>query len=273
VKDSLNNNLKLDSIDLRDKCLQIANMAGDNAAHIGGALSCIDFIACIDNLYDISRNKETLRSIILSKGHACLALYALISKQGVINIEEIANTFENDSSKFLGHPSRNLNIGIQFSTGSLGNGLAHAAGKALFIKEKSNLENIPSPTICIVGDGECNEGIIWETFQFISGKKLNNLIIFIDCNGWQQTQQSLYYYDNYHNLFNRLKTYELNTYMLNGHCHDEILNILKKKDINSKVILGLTTKGKGYSIFEDNNNWHHGILTDKQYQEIKESGT
>ena len=134
MKDDLDNKLNLSSLKLRDKCLRIANSAGDNAAHIGGALSCIDFIACVDELYNISKNNESLRSIILSKGHACLALYALISKQGVISIDEIVDSFERDGSRFLGHPSRNLNLGIQFSTGSLGNGLAHAAGKALFME-------------------------------------------------------------------------------------------------------------------------------------------
>ena len=73
-------------------------------------------------------------------------------------------------------------------------------------------------------------------------------------------------FTNYSNV-----SFDFNTYLINGHSHYQILDILKKKDINAKVILGLTIKGKGYPIFENNNNWHHGILTDKQYQEIKKS--
>ena len=110
-------------------------------------------------------------------------------------LEEVISTFEKNNSKFLGHPCRNPSIGISFSTGSLGNGLAHAAGKALFRLKNSSQRNHNIAVICIVGDGECNEGIIWETLEFISKKNINNLIIFIDCNGWQQTQESIYICD------------------------------------------------------------------------------
>ncbi len=258
--------LKDRSSKLRLHCLEIANHAGDKAAHIGGALSCIDFIVTADYLWKFSSSKENLKSFILSKGHACLSLYALLADSGIIDLQSIKNTFELDGSKFLGHPCRNEDLGIVFSTGSLGNGMAHAAGMAL--ENRLSNRNKSSPTICIVGDGECNEGIVWETFEFISNKNISNMIVFIDCNGWQQTQPSLYASDKYRSLYQRLNTYNFDLHFVDGNDHNALLSVLNKQEEKAKVILGITKKGKGFDLFEDNNDWHHGILTDHQYQNL-----
>ena len=202
-------------------------------------------------------------SLVLSKGHACLSLYSLMAHSGIASLETILESFENDASDFLGHPCRNTNLGINFSTGSLGNGMAHALGLALFRSKKSN-KNV----ICILGDGECNEGIIWECFEFISKLKLSNLIIFIDCNGWQQTQTSIYAQDNYQSLFKRLKTFDLDVSLIDGHDHKLIHQEINKQTKTAKVIMGLTVKGKGYEIFENDNNWHHGVLTNSMYENL-----
>ena len=253
---------------LRDLCLTIAKAGGDNAAHIGGALSCIDFIASINSIFKYSNSPENMQSLILSKGHACLSLYSLIVQSKLITLEEVISTFERNNSKFLGHPCRNPNIGISFSTGSLGNGLAHAAGKALFRLKNSSQESFNTPITCIVGDGECNEGIIWETLEFISKKNINNLITFVDCNGWQQTQESIYYEDNYQSFIKRVSTFEIATYEIDGHNCQSILDaILDKADL-PKVIIGRTVKGKGFDIFENDNQWHHGIVTDSVFEKL-----
>lgn len=186
-----------------------------------------------------------------------------MAHSGIASLETILESFENDDSDFLGHPCRNTHLGINFSTGSLGNGMAHALGLALFRSKKSN-KNV----ICILGDGECNEGIIWECFEFISKLKLSNLIIFIDCNGWQQTQTSIYAQDNYQSLFKRLKTFDLDVSLIDGHDHKLIHQEIKKQTKTAKVIMGLTIKGKGYEIFENNNNWHHGVLTNSMYDNL-----
>ena len=248
---------------LRKIILDIAKEAGEKAAHIGGALSCIDFISVVDEIYKISNSNSSLSSLVLSKGHACLSLYSLMAHSGIASLETILESFENDASNFLGHPCRNTNLGINFSTGSLGNGLAHALGLALF-RSKRAKENV----ICILGDGECNEGIIWECFEFISKLKLSNLIIFIDCNGWQQTQPSIYAQDNYQSLFKRLKTFDLDVSLIDGHDHKLIHKEIIKQTKSAKVIMGLTIKGKGYEIFENDNNWHHGVLTNSMYENL-----
>ena len=150
---------------LREIIIDIAKEAGDKAAHIGGALSCVDFLAAADKYYKLSKSSSSLRSLVLSKGHACLSLYALIAQSKLVSLEKIKETFEKDNSKFLGHPCRYPEIGINFSTGSLGNGLAHAIGLAIY---RSQTLTKNSDVVCIVGDGECNEGIVWECFEFIS---------------------------------------------------------------------------------------------------------
>ena len=248
---------------LRKIIINIAKEAGEKAAHIGGALSCIDFISVVDDVYKISDSSSSLNSLVLSKGHACLSLYSLMAHSGIASLETILESFENDDSDFLGHPCRNTHLGINFSTGSLGNGMAHALGLALFRSKKSN-KNV----ICILGDGECNEGIIWECFEFISKLKLSNLIIFIDCNGWQQTQTSIYAQDNYQSLFKRLKTFDLDVSLIDGHDHKSIHQEINKQTKTAKVIMGLTIKGKGYEIFENDNNWHHGVLTNSMYDNL-----
>ncbi len=251
------------SLDLRKIILHIAKEAGDKAAHIGGALSCIDFLSAADEVYKISSSNTALNSLVLSKGHACLALYSLMAHSGIVPLKKILNSFENDNSQFLGHPCRNTSLGINFSTGSLGNGLAHALGLALFRSKTDN-----SDVICILGDGECNEGIIWECFEFLSKLRLRNLLIFIDCNGWQQTQTSLYAHDNYQSLLKRLKTYDLDVSMIDGHDHKLLNKEINSKNKSSKVILGLTVKGKGYEMFENNNEWHHGVLTNSMFNDL-----
>ena len=95
------------SINLRKIILQIAKEAGDKAAHIGGALSCIDFLSAADEVYKLSNSHFSLNSLVLSKGHACLALYSLMADSGIIPLTEILKNFENDNSQFLGHPCRN----------------------------------------------------------------------------------------------------------------------------------------------------------------------
>ncbi len=253
---------------LRSTCLRIAVAGGDNAAHIGGALSCIDFIAIADSIYNFSSNAKSMQSLILSKGHACLAIYALLATSKITTIDEIIESFEKNGSRFLGHPCKHQDLGIMYSTGSLGNGLAYAVGQALHESKFKKDEASKTPIVCIIGDGECNEGIVWETMEFISKLKLDNLIIFVDCNGWQQTQRCLYFKDDYKLLHMRFNTFNIDSYLIDGHDYDQINSVLNITSNKTKVILGKTIKGKGYELFENNNEWHHGILTKQHFDEI-----
>ena len=252
---------------MRILILELALAGGDKAAHIGGALSCIDFLAVSNQIFRLSDSPSSMQSLVLSKGHACLSLYSLLIRSGIVNKEDVLNTFEKDGSLFLGHPCRCPEIGINFSTGSLGNGLAHALGLAIY-RNQNSISISSKPVIAIVGDGECNEGLIWECLEFISQLRLPNLIVFVDCNGWQQTQESLYSNDKYESFYQRIKTYDISVFKVDGHNHREIYNALLSNESKSKVILGMTVKGKGFSQLEDINDWHHGILTQSMFEDL-----
>ena len=179
--------LKSFSKSLRKAILDTALEGGSSSSHFGGALSIVEIVSILfhykmkinlKNIADTDNNDQ----FILSKGHACLAYYAALNKIGKISNEEM-KTFEKDNSNLAGHPVKNQKIGIDFSNGSLGMGLSIGIGISIANKRKKN--NLK--TFVILGDGECNEGSVWEAFMSASHFKLNNLKIVIDNNSFQQT--------------------------------------------------------------------------------------
>lgn len=241
---------------LRSVVLKLSYHAGDKAAHVGGALSILSFLSVL-NFVELYSSAIDHQSLILSKGHACLALYSLLVFNNVITFEIASNNIFSNRSILLGHPCKNLDLGIMFSTGSLGNGIAHAAGLALARKRNSD----PNKVYVILGDGECNEGIVWESFEFIQRENLDNMFIFIDCNGWQQTQASLLSIDNYNSLIKRLKSFSFSVYDIDGHNYTQLHNCMLDQVGAPKVVVARTIKGYGVPSFENNNKWHHSIIT------------
>ena len=169
------------SKEIRKKILQMSLKAGSASAHIGGALSIADIISVLFK-YQMKNINETSKRdrFILSKGHACLAYYSALNLVGLISDSEI-DTFEKDNSNLAGHPVKNRQLGIDFSNGSLGMGLSVAIGLAISSKKKN--ENFK--VYVIMGDGECNEGSVWEAAMSAPKFKLNNLHVIIDKNNFQ----------------------------------------------------------------------------------------
>ena len=235
-------------------------------AHIGGALSMCDILAVLfGSVINLnSRNfKENFRDkFILSKGHSTLSYYAVLKKIGLITKEELSN-YEGKNTFLFGHPVRNLDKGIEFSTGSLGMGISLGVGNAL----ASKLLKKNNKIFVIVGDGECNEGSVWEAAMSASKYKLNNLIVIVDKNNFQQTGSTNEIMPN-DNLFKKWKEFGWNTSSIDGHKIEEIFNALTKiQDLDRPVaIIANTVKGKGVSIFENNNLWHHNRLTKNDYK-------
>ena len=166
---------------IRKNIIYTAFKAGSKSAHIGGALSVADIIAVLYS--DIMRIKKTKilddsrDRFILSKGHACLALYSALVEKKLLKRKDL-ETFESDGSHLLGHPIMNKLSGIEFSTGSLGMGLSLGVGVALAAKRKKKNYK----TYVILGDGECNEGSVWEAAICGANYKLTNLTVIIDNN-------------------------------------------------------------------------------------------
>ena len=255
---------------IRKIVLETALKAGAKSAHIGGALSIADVYAVMysksflkfDNNNPIWENRDRL---IVSKGHSCLAYYALLHLMGFVNKDDLDN-FESDGAVLLGHPVKNMSKGIEFSTGSLGIGISIAIGVAISIKKKSN----NSKVFAIVGDGETNEGSVWEAIMSAPNLKVNNLTVIIDKNNLQQTGQTSKIMKN-ENLAKKLENFGWKTFDIDGHNHMQIEEALKYESETPKAIIANTTKGKGFSFSEDNNAWHHSVLSKKIFDEaIKE---
>ena len=257
-------NIKKFSKKLRKNILYMAKVGGSHAAHIGGALSVIDILSTLfSNFFYLEKNSENRDRFILSKGHACLALYAILYEKGLINKEHI-ETFEQSGSDLLGHPVKNRKIGIDFSTGSLGMGLSLATGVAISLKKK----NIDRKVYVVIGDGECNEGSIWESAMLIPNLKLNNLITIVDNNNFQQTGSLDEILSN-NNLAEKWSSFGWAVFEIDGHNFKEIINCFNqiKNTEKPSLIIAKTIKGKGVKSFENNNAWHHSILTQKLYEE------
>ena len=240
-------------------------------AHLGSCLSCIDIlvITYFSKLLFKSKvnNKQNLKdTFILSKGHAAPALYVVLQMQGYIS-KKLLKTYAKPNSYLEEHPNIKTN-GVLVSSGSLGHGLSYAAGIALAdkIKKQKNTH------IVLMSDGECNEGSTWEAAMFITGKKINNVLAFIDCNRWQAT-------DRTNNIVKlepmkeKWKSFGWKTYEIDGHNYQSLTSVIKKfkKSPKPTVIICRTTKGKGVSFMEDNNLWHYRSPSKEEFlRSIKE---
>ena len=261
------NRLKNFAKNIRKNIIFTAFKAGSKTAHIGGALSAADIIAVLySSIMKIKKSKiidDNRDRFILSKGHACLALYSALVEKKFLKKKDL-ETFESDGSNLLGHPIINKLLGIEFSTGSLGMGLSLGVGVALAAKRrKKNFK-----TYVILGDGECNEGLIWESILSASHFKLDNMIIIVDRNNFQQTGKNSSIMD-LKNLKNKFKSFGCETVEIDGHDIKKIYKSLINKNLNKpKVIVANTIKGKGIKLFENDNNWHHSIITKSIYKNI-----
>ena len=250
---------------IRENILNMAYSAGSSSAHIGGALSIADILSFLfvnkmkielKNPLDENRDR-----FILSKGHGCLAYYAALCEIGFIKKDEL-KTFEKNNSNLLGHPVANKELGIEFSNGSLGMGLSLGIGLCISSKKKNNNFKVYT----ILGDGECNEGSVWEAMMAAPHFKLDNLYTFIDRNNFQQTgsNNEIMSLDN---LKGKLISFGWNTIEIDGHNINEISNALNVNDKNKPTaIIANTIKGKGFSFSENNNSWHHAVLTKSTYE-------
>jgi transketolase len=257
--------IKKFSLQLKKNVLEMAYCAGVSSSHFGGALSILDIIATLFSSfikYD-SKNPEWEERdrFILSKGHACLAYYSVLTEINFIE-KELLKTFEKDNSDLLGHPVINRKLGIEFSNGSLGMGLSLGIGLAIAAKKRNKNYN----TYVIMGDGECNEGSVWEASMAAANFNLDNLIVIIDNNNFQQTGKN-HEIMNLQSLKEKWTSFGWQTDEVDGHNIESLFNYFNQitKNKKPKALIAKTIKGKGFSFSEENNDWHHAILTKKFY--------
>jgi len=251
---------------LKRKILEMAYIAGSSSSHLGGALSLVDVVSVLFTSRIKYKkgdpNWDQRDRFILSKGHACLVYYAVLNQIGFISEEEL-KTFEKDNTNLPGHPVKNKDLGIEFSNGSLGMGLSIGVGVALASKKQKKNSSI----YVILGDGECNEGSIWEAAMLAPSLNLDNLFVIIDKNNFQQTGTTNQILTNPH-LGEKWSKFGWHVTEVDGHNSQEILKSLNQADKKKtpKVLILNTIKGKGFSFSENNNDWHHNIMTKKTYE-------
>ena len=267
-KDINHKKLRLFSQNIRKKILQMEFDAGSSSAHFGGALSIVEILSILFGYkMDLKRNQDTYKELrdrfILSKGHACLAYYASLNLLGYISDEEL-KTFEKDNSSLAGHPVKNKKLGIDFSNGSLGMGLSIGIGLAISSKKKSKPFNV----FVVLGDGECNEGSVWEAAMSAPKFGLDNLNVIIDKNNFQQTGSNEEIM-NLNNLSEKWKSFGWDVSELDGHNLKELKNYFdnNKNNKKPKVLIANTIKGKGFTFSENNNSWHHSVVTKSIYDQ------
>ena len=256
-------NVKIFTKNMRRKILNTAYQAGAKSAHVGGALSCTELISILLTDFNLKNLEDDKRDrFILSKGHACLAYYSALSELGFISDEEL-ETFEEDGSNLLGHPVLNKKLGIEFSTGSLGMGLSIGIGLAIASEKKK----LNFKTFVLLGDGECNEGSVWEAAMAAPNLKVKNLVVIIDKNNFQQTGTNAEIM-NINPIEDKWKAFGWNVQSLDGHNIENLLTFFEKLNFEKPNLLVLNTiKGKGFSFSENNNDWHHGVISKKIYEE------
>jgi len=235
--------------------------------HIGGAYSCMDILVAMYYggvlKFDSSDPKWDQRDrFILSKGHAAIALYAVLSDLGYFSKSEL-EIFNNGG--MLGeHPDINI-PGIEINSGSLGHGLGVGAGMALAAK----MDGKNYRTFVLLGDGECNEGSVWEAAMFASHHNLHNLTAIVDRNGLciHGTTEEINHLDP---LGKKFESFGWNEETVDGHDIDEIVSKVKDNDSGKpQMIIANTIKGKGVSFMENIASWHHGSISDDLYVQAK----
>ena len=227
------------------------------SGHPGGALSCVDILTVLYfNQMNIDPNKKDDSNrdrLVLSKGHACAALYAVLAEKGYFNKNELKN-FRKLGGILQGHPDMKNIPGVDMTTGSLGQGLSAANGMAL----SSKLDSKGFRVYCIVGDGEIEEGQIWEAMMTAAHYKLDNICLIVDNNNLQ-IDGEVNKVMNIYPLKEKFQSFGFEVFEVDGNDIDELISVFQKaKTVKGKptVIIAKTIKGKGVSFMENKVEWH-----------------
>ncbi len=226
------------------------------AGHPGGSLSCADILTYLYfkemNIDPSNPKKEDRDRLVLSKGHAAPALYSVLANRGYFSVDELP-TLRHIDSRLQGHPDMKHIPGVDMSSGSLGQGISAAVGMALSSKHFGDNYRV----FTILGDGECEEGQVWEAAMFAANKGLNNLVAFVDYNNLQ-IDGSCDEVNSPCPLDKKFEAFNWNVAVIDGHDFDDIEDALAKAKASDKpfCIIAKTIKGKGVSYMENNVGWH-----------------
>ncbi|HCC04648.1 MAG TPA: transketolase [Clostridiales bacterium] len=263
----------MDINDLKSKAKEIrkdiiTEVYNAKSGHPGGSLSIADIMTVLyfDELNIDEKNPkwEDRDRLVLSKGHCAPALYAALAERGYFEKEKLVSLRKLDSN-LQGHPNMNDVPGVDMSTGSLGQGLSAANGMAISAK----LDNKNYRVYCILGDGEIQEGQVWEAAMSSNKFKLDNLCIIVDNNNLQidgTTEEVM----DLKPIDEKFKSFGFNVIIIDGHNYDEIKSAFKQaRETKGKptCIIAKTVKGKGVSFMENQAGWHGKAPNEEQYNQ------
>ena len=236
------------------------------SGHPGGSLSITEILTYLYfNEMNIDPQNPTMDSrdrFVLSKGHAAPALYSVMAQRGYFPVEEL-KTLRKVDSRLQGHPSMKCLPGIDISSGSLGQGISAACGMALGAK----LKNADFRIYTILGDGEIEEGQVWEAAMYAAAKKLDNLVAFVDNNNLQ-IDGTVEEVNSPYPIPEKFAAFGWNVIEIDGHSYDDIEKALDDARAckgKPTAIIATTVKGKGISFMENQVNWHGAAPNAEQY--------
>ena len=258
---------KLNSKSREIRKMLIEEILNLGKGHYGGSLSIVDILVLLYNVemnIDVTNpGMENRDRLVLSKGHAGPALYAVLADKGYISKEDL-NTLNKENTCLPSHCDMNKTTGVDMTTGSLGQGISCAVGMA----KASKIKNDNCYIYCIVGDGECNEGQVWEAAMAASSSGLNNLIVFIDYNKMQLDGKLIDILDM-GDMHKKWESFGFYVESVDGHNFEEMHNAIcnGKKQYKPIAIVLNTVKGKGVSIIENAGYKNHSMgLTDDDFK-------
>lgn len=251
-------NRKLSKIAQEARKLVIEAACRSKSAHVGSSLSCIDLLVSLYfhemNLSDTNWDDRDM--FVLSKAHAAMALYAVLTLKGLIDKKKFEGYLLNNGT-LPAHLDRFTSKGIEVSAGSLGHGFNVALGMAYGYKVKKNNRRV----FVLIGDGESQEGSIWEGALFAS--KLDNITVIIDHNNLQGYGRPTEIC-HFEPVLDKWRAFGWEPYRVDGHNFTEIIDAFQKSNNGKpKVIIADTTKGKGVSFMEDEMKWHYFVVTEE----------
>lgn len=234
------------------------------SGHPGGSLSCVEMLMALYyktmNIDPKNPQKQDRDRVVLSKGHACPTLYAILADLGYFPKSDLAN-LRQINSHLQGHPDSNKTPGVDMNTGSLGQGAGLGMGLALAAKHAMSEYKV----YVILGDGECQEGLVWEAAMAAAHYKLDNLVFMLDHNGLQidgSNDQVMSIGD----VSKKFDAFGFECFEVDGHDVDAIEQVLKEEVVGKpKFVRCKTVKGKGISFMEDQSGWHGRPLTEEEF--------
>lgn len=244
--------------------MDMALASGKRGAHVSGSLSCMEIYAVLYGVimnYDVNNPLwEDRDRFIAGKEHARLAEYSVMAEMGFFPVE-ILHSYEENDGLLVGH-QRNLSLGFEYASMSLGMELSYAVGKAIMAKMQNKAWRI----YCLLGDAECEEGSIWEAIITAAHYKLDNLTIIIDRNYMSvdgNTEELMAQLD----MQKKFEAFGWESVTVNGHDLNALIDSLSHKpEGRPYAVIAQTVKGKGVSFIENNKNWHQAVLSEKQYK-------